>query len=289
MLRKRDFAVLGVLFTLLFGLLTGCAPSAPAPALAPPQVEISVSPSVQIGVGEEASIVTSTHDEISSYEWSAAKGALSSSSTSSVIYTAPPQPGQDIVTLVVKGPGGATTRSVSLTIIDRRPTQVEPTKAVEAIIPPTSGGADPTLTPDTVECEGNSTAEYAAQGWAAFNGKNYQKILACAQGGISRWTAEADTQQANRLRLNLCKSPPDPKDEAAKNAFWGEAWALNDIGVLWFLRGEAYYGLQDWPKAREAYQTVIDDYSCAYAWDPRGWFWEVEKAARERLDAIQNK
>lgn len=89
--------------------------------------------------------------------------------------------------------------------------------------------------------------------------------------------------------MNLCKSPPDPKDEAAKNAFWGEAWALNDIGVLWFLRGEAYYGLQDWPKAREAYQTVIDDYSCAYAWDPRGWFWEVEKAARERLDAIQNK
>jgi hypothetical protein len=285
MLRKMGIVNLAALLTIASGILVGCQPATPTPP--PPQVDISVSPGNQIGVGEEASIITSSNDEITSYDWTPSKGTLNSKTLPSVIYTAPQEPGQDIVTLVVKGPTGTTTKSINLTIIGRTPTltplslpTVPPVASVQ-VVPETKASS-------SMECNGKSSQEYITQSWSAFDGKNYQKLLACTQGAIDGWTTEADDQQAKRLRLNICTTTPDPNDSAAKTAYSGEYWALNDIGTAWFLRGEAFSGLQDWKNAREAYKKVIDLYSCAYAWggNSNPIFWRVQTAANKSLNAI---
>ncbi len=65
-------------------------------------------------------------------------------------------------------------------------------------------------------------------------------------------------------------------------------WALNDVGTCYFIQGEAYVkaGLID--EAKEAYQTVIDQYGFAQCWDTRGWFWKPAESAKAKITWIDS-
>lgn len=65
-------------------------------------------------------------------------------------------------------------------------------------------------------------------------------------------------------------------------------WALNDVATCYFIQGEAYVkaGLND--EAKEAYQTVIDQYGFAQCWDTRGWFWKPSESAKAKIAWIDS-
>ena len=64
-------------------------------------------------------------------------------------------------------------------------------------------------------------------------------------------------------------------------------WALNDVGTCYFIRGEALMKLHRSSEAMAAYQTVIDEYRYAQAWDPKGWFWSPADAVSQKIEILK--
>ncbi len=65
-----------------------------------------------------------------------------------------------------------------------------------------------------------------------------------------------------------------------------EYWALNDVATCYFILGESLLKQQRYQEARAAFERVINDFSLAQCWDPKGWFWQVAVGARDRLNRI---
>jgi tetratricopeptide (TPR) repeat protein len=120
--------------------------------------------------------------------------------------------------------------------------------------------------------------------WGALGKPDYEMVLACTQAIIANWTTDADRMQAQRIADNTCASavPTNTKNTQAVNDFNANYWALNDVAVAWYLSGEALTKLGKTTEAKEAYRTVTEKYSCGYAWDPHGWFWNVSDVAKKK-------
>lgn len=124
MILRRIVAILIV----LTALLSGCGEAAPSPTptsppspsatAPPPAVTLVVNPDIKdVVAGETVALTVETSGQNLRFEWSVARGTLSSSDTPAVIYTAPDTPGVDTVTLQVSSASGTTTRNVSFNII----------------------------------------------------------------------------------------------------------------------------------------------------------------------------
>jgi|ERR1043165_406525 tetratricopeptide (TPR) repeat protein len=138
---------------------------------------------------------------------------------------------------------------------------------------------------DTVICKGDTSEQFTQQSWEGLKTGNYNLALACTGNNIRKWSRQADAQQAKAANSSCNETPPatDLKGYFASN------WALSDIATSWFIKGEVFSQQGRWAEAREAYKTVMDKYPCAFAWDPRGWFWRVADAAQEKYDDIRLK
>ena len=66
-------------------------------------------------------------------------------------------------------------------------------------------------------------------------------------------------------------------------------WALNDVGTCYFIKGEAYFKMGEFDKARKTYQVLLKKYTFAQCWDTRGWFWKPKDTAKERIQEIHLK
>jgi len=71
-----------------------------------------------------------------------------------------------------------------------------------------------------------------------------------------------------------------PKDKAFDN------WALNDVATCYFILGESLLAQKRYQEAKAAFERVVNDFSFAQCWDPKGWFWKVAVGSRERLNRI---
>lgn len=233
------------------------------------------------------------------YSWSASAGTVIPPDGPTVAYTAPDMAGnEDVIIRVVAQNGGQTSTGMITCKVVVTPTPIPTvtytpsptathtpsptatsTPTPSRTPPPTT--APPTSPPPTSPpplCEGSTSSELIGKAWAG----TPEVCLACTQLIIDRWTGPADEQQAERVKSSICRVTPDPKDAKAVDKFFASYWAVNDVGTAWFLRGGALKSLGRTTEAKEAYRTVIDKYSCAYAWDPppHGWFWSVADAAK---------
>ncbi|HEX8129846.1 MAG TPA: tetratricopeptide repeat protein [Pyrinomonadaceae bacterium] len=134
-------------------------------------------------------------------------------------------------------------------------------------------------------CKGDTSEQFTQQAWEGLNRGNFALVMACTDSSIKKWSRQADTQQA-KASASGCSETPQATD---LKPFFASNWALSDIGTSWFIQGEAFSRQGKWAEAREAYKTVIDRYPCAFAWDPRGWFWRVADAAQEKYDEVRLK
>jgi beta-glucuronidase len=119
-----------------------------------------------------------------------------------------------------------------------------------------------------------SSGELIVKAWAAHGIKDqehFQETLRITQQLIDLYKDEAAKQQASLRAF--------PKGKEAIMA----VEALNDVGTAYFMQGECFRDRVQNEEAIKAFKVVVYNYCYAQAWDPRGWFWMVAKAAWESI------
>lgn len=86
-------------------------------------------------------------------------------------------------------------------------------------------------------------------------------------------------EEAQKMQKSLTDYPP--KDKTFN------FWALNDVGTSYFILGESLAEQKKWQEALEVYKVVMEDFSYAQCWDPKGWFWKPAVAARGKINKIK--
>ncbi len=123
--------------------------------------------------------------------------------------------------------------------------------------------------------------------WGALDKKDYEGVVIYTKKCSDLYEAEAQKQQS------------ELKEYATKDKAFN-FWALNDVGTCYFIMGEALLAEGDalkaqgklaeakkkFSEAKKAYSTIIDKYSFAQCWDPRGWFWKPAVAARGKINKL---
>jgi len=117
----------------------------------------------------------------------------------------------------------------------------------------------------------------ASKAWQALDKTDVEAVLAYTNKCIQLYGEEAKKMQ-------------DSLDNyvTGSNQEIFSMWALNDVGTCLHIQGEAYRKADMLEEAKEAYDTLINEYSFAQCWDTKGWFWKPAEAAQERLDMIES-
>ena len=113
--------------------------------------------------------------------------------------------------------------------------------------------------------------------WKALDEGDFAAVMVYTKKCIDLYT-----EQARQMQKVLNDFPSGDTDQI--HAYW----ALNDVATAYFIQGEAYFREGKMQQARTPYQRVIDDFSYAQCWDPRGWFWQVAKGSEEKLEMIES-
>jgi len=121
----------------------------------------------------------------------------------------------------------------------------------------------------------NRSVTLTTKAWEALNKGDVEAVLA-----YTNKCAELYGEEAKKMQASL----KDFVKGSNQDIF--NYWALNDVGTCLFIQGEAFRKANMEEEAKEAYKKVIDNYSFAQCWDPKGWFWKPTDAAQERLAAI---
>jgi hypothetical protein len=128
-------------------------------------------------------------------------------------------------------------------------------------------------------CPGANSEELALQSWTG----DLPTVTACARK-ILAWQVEAIVQQDRRMERGLCEI--SPSDTTQLEDYFTENWALSDTAAVFFNLGLQLKEAGQDERAREAFQVIVDNFSCAWAWDPSGpWFWSLSLSAREQLNS----
>lgn len=110
--------------------------------------------------------------------------------------------------------------------------------------------------------------------WRSLNEDDYEGIELYAKKCIYLYENEAKQM---RSQMN----------GYAQRNFIPYHWALNNVGTCYFILGEAYRKQGNLQQAEEAYRAVINNYSYAQCWDPRGWYWKVAEVCQKRLRGLR--
>ncbi|MBZ0320255.1 MAG: hypothetical protein K8L91_27835 [Anaerolineae bacterium] len=125
-------------------------------------------------------------------------------------------------------------------------------------------------------CPGETTRQFVAVAWSS---NDINVVRACV-GNLQFFAGRAYDQQAARLASGQCSVQPTPEE---LDAYFASNWALADVATGYFILGLRYESIGQTGNARTAFNTVINNYSCAWAWDTRGWFWSLKIAAQEHV------
>ncbi|MBI3318991.1 MAG: tetratricopeptide repeat protein [Candidatus Omnitrophica bacterium] len=113
----------------------------------------------------------------------------------------------------------------------------------------------------------------AVKSWEALGKNDHRGIELYTKKCFDLYEQDAKKQQAGL-------SDFAPKEKAF------DAWALNDVATCYFILGESLMAQQRYQEAKAAFERVVNDFSFAQCWDPKGWFWKVAVASRGRINKI---
>ncbi len=122
-----------------------------------------------------------------------------------------------------------------------------------------------------------TSGELIVKCWEVHGKKDAEATFKYTQQLVDLYKDEADKQQAS------LKALPKNRNEIES------VQALNDVGTAYFIQGESYRYQEKKEEAISAFKVVVDKYYFAQAWDPRGWFWSVSRAARESILKLNPK
>ncbi len=119
-----------------------------------------------------------------------------------------------------------------------------------------------------------TSSTLTVRAWEALGKGDHRGVELFVKKCVELYEEEAKKQQASLTAFA-------PKE----NAF--DYWALNDVGTCFFILGKSLKDQKRYPEAKAAFERVISDFSFAQCWDPKGWFWQVAKGAKEELKKIE--
>ena len=124
-----------------------------------------------------------------------------------------------------------------------------------------------------------SSVHLTTQAWKALDKKDFAAVRIYTDKVISLYA-----RQAREMQADLTDFPAGETDE-----IHSRFWALNDVGTSLFIRGKADLEDNNKQEAIKSFQILINNYSFAQCWDPRGsgFFWKPSEAARRELDVLQ--
>ncbi|MDD5775331.1 MAG: hypothetical protein PHS64_05265, partial [Candidatus Omnitrophica bacterium] len=112
-----------------------------------------------------------------------------------------------------------------------------------------------------------------AKTWDVYNDKDYTSAIKFTDEIIKRY---AETAQEQRASLT----------DFAPTGSEAKYWALNDVAIAYYIKGEALLAQGKTDQAKKQFQAVLNKYSFGQCWDPQGWFWKVSDAAQEEIAKI---
>ncbi len=115
-----------------------------------------------------------------------------------------------------------------------------------------------------------------SKAWDALDKSDIESLMAYTNKCI-----ELYGEQARKMQGELKEFPTGTNEEVFK------FWALNDVATSYYIQGEAYRKANMNDESKEAFNTLIKDYSFGQAWDPKGWFWKPAEAAKEKLAMVE--
>lgn len=121
-----------------------------------------------------------------------------------------------------------------------------------------------------------TSGELIVEAWGKQR-KDPEAALKATNKLIELYKDEADAQQKSLNKLPGKR----PEIEAVQS--------LNDVATAYFIQGEIYREQARKEEAIKAFKIVVEKYPYAQAWDPRGWFWQVTKAAQESIDKLEGR
>jgi tetratricopeptide (TPR) repeat protein len=115
-----------------------------------------------------------------------------------------------------------------------------------------------------------SSETLTAKAWAAL-GEGRFKDVAIFVGKC----LEMYGDKAKKMQASMTDFAPKGKEF--------DAWALNDVGTSLFVLGKARYILGENEEAKKVFNEIIEKYSFAQCWDPKGWFWKPAEGAKDQI------
>jgi hypothetical protein len=106
-----------------------------------------------------------------------------------------------------------------------------------------------------------------ASGWNALGNKNYEAVVALASKCI-------DTYKTTALQQQKAAATGKPNDKGT--------WALNDVAASYYMRAQAYEGLNKMAEAIADYKYLSENLSAAALSGDNGTTWNPAKPAQER-------
>jgi hypothetical protein len=123
---------------------------------------------------------------------------------------------------------------------------------------------------------GDYTSSFlTTQAWKALLADDLKAVEA-----YTNKVSELYAEKAKNMQKDLTEYPWESKEKIFSY------WALNDVGTSYYIQGEAYKKAGKAKEAKTAYQKLVDDYSYAQCWDPKGWFWKPAEAAVQAIDDL---
>jgi tetratricopeptide (TPR) repeat protein len=116
-----------------------------------------------------------------------------------------------------------------------------------------------------------TSEDMTTEAWNALSAGNWDHAIDQSEAAIQEWAPAAMHLQDQKMRDlgRLVDYSGDPGER--KTIF--KYWALNDVAAAYFILGQAQDHKGDYAKASRAFRQVVNHYSLAQIWDPKGWFW----------------
>ncbi len=138
---------------------------------------------------------------------------------------------------------------------------------------------------DTSLCQGQSPSEFAGQTWRAVDTVT---IASCVHN-MNTWMHDAKAQQEALVADGTCSTEPSTLDADVQNRFQ-TYWALDNIAIAYYNLGRSLRSIWQFQLAQQAFETVTNDLSCAWAYDSSSgdtpYFWSVAQEARNQLNTL---
>ncbi len=126
---------------------------------------------------------------------------------------------------------------------------------------------------------GNYSSEFlTTQAWKALNAGDFESVNDYADKVISLYA-----DKAKEMQDALSGYPWE------SNAIIHSHWALNDVGTVYFIKGEAERKAGNNKRAINYYEKVVSNFYFSQCWDPEDWFWKPADAAQQALDELEDE